>query len=251
MPTTQATRKVSRKNDKSTAAVPVALARRATAAVNAKHARVLREAHGHLALIARRKKEITEAFYEIGEALAQLRKREMVAALGRKTFAEVCEKDAGISAATGQQLVAVVTSMTREQALSMGSKKAMAMVALAQATPEDDTAAGLYRQAKIELPGGRTIAPRVASANELTRAAATLRQGRAKSNGAAGARPRGRTTTADERQLADLLQRRLRKLGLDRAVVTAVATKPGQGADLRFEHIPAAKVDLLTKGVGK
>ena len=43
----------------------------------------------------------------------------------------------------------------------------------------------------------------------------------------------------------------LHKLGLERARVAAVATKAGQGADLRFERIPAAKVDLLKKAFGR
>lgn len=55
--------------------------------------------------------------------------------------------------------------------------------------------------------------------------------------------------TKDERELAALLQKHLRHLGLDRARVVAVATKAGQGADLRFEGIPASKVDLLKKGI--
>lgn len=56
-------------------------------------------------------------------------------------------------------------------------------------------------------------------------------------------------TTKDERELAALLQRHLRQLGLDRARVVAVAGKAGQGADLKFEGIPAARVDLLKKGI--
>jgi hypothetical protein len=48
-----------------------------------------------------------------------------------------------------------------------------------------------------------------------------------------------------------MLERQLHELGLDRARVTAVATKPVQGADLRFERIPAADVDLLKKALGR
>ena len=44
-----------------------------------------------------------------------------------------------------------------------------------------------------------------------------------------------------------MLEKQLHKLGLERTRVTAVATKAGQGADLRFERIPATKVDLLLK----
>lgn len=237
-------------NGGSTARLPAALAERAIAAAGAKNERLRREARALLALVARRKKEITEAFYDVGEALARLEHREMIAALGRTSFAEICEKDVGISVTVAQRLIGIVASMTREQALAMGQKKAMAMVTLAAATPEDDTAAGLYRKKSVVLPGGRSVAPRTASANEIEAAATTIRQKRAAAR-APGKPARGRTTTADERELAALLQKRLHHLGLERARVTAVATKPGQPGDLRIEHIPVAKVDVLKKAIGR
>ena len=131
----------------------------------------------------------------------------------------------------------------------MGQKKAMAMVTLAAATPEDDTAAGLDRKKSIALPGGKKVSPRSASANELEEAATAIRHRRS-ANGS-GAPARGRTTNAEERTFAALLEKRLHQLGLDRARVTAVATKPGQGSDLRFEHIPVAQIDLLKKAIGR
>jgi hypothetical protein len=251
MPKTAASRKAPRSKSKSKAAptraaakLPAALAARATAAADAKSKRLRAEATALLALIARRKKEITEAFYDIGEALARLKDRALIAALGRPTFADVCSNDAGISISVAERLVAIVGAMTREQALAMGQKKAMAMVTLADATPDADTAVGLYRKKSVALPGGKTITPRTASANEIEEAATTIRHG-------AGKPARGRTTTAEERTFAALLERRLHQLGLDRARVTAVATKPGQGADLRFEHIPAADIDALRQAIGR
>ncbi len=230
--------------------LPAALAARATAAASSKRDRLHREARDLLTLIARRKKEITEAFYDIGEALTRLKSRDLLSALGRRTFAELCEKDAKISVATAERLVAIVASLTRVQALAMGQKKAMAMVTLAAATPDpSDSAAGLFRKKAIALPGGRSVSPRTARANELEEAATAIRH-RASSSAPAAKKQRGRTTSADERALATLLQRRLRQLGLERATVTAVATKPGQGSDLRFEHIPAANVSALAKAVG-
>lgn len=229
--------------------LPAALAKRAQAAAAKKKARLAREAKDLLALVARKKAEITDAFYDIGEALAQLKQKDMLAALGRRSFAEMCEEDAGLSATTGEQLVAIATTMTREQAVAMGSKKAMAMVALAAATPERDSPGGLYRKKLVSLPGGGSIAPRAASANEITRAATAARLA-LRDAGDGEHRGRGRTTTADERELAALLERKLHKLGLDEARVTAVATKPDRGANLRFEGIPAAKVDALKKAIG-
>jgi hypothetical protein len=249
MPTATTSRSVSKKPS-----LPAALAKRATAASTAKTSRLRREAHALLSLISRRKREITEAFYDIGEALTKLKDRDVISALGRRSFAEVCEKDAGLSVSVAERLVAIATSMTREQALTMGQKKAMAMVTLAAATPEDDTAAGLYRKKTIALPGGKKVSPRTASANAIEEAATAIRHRRSatKSNGNGSAKPsRGRTTTDEERTFAALLQKRLHQLGLDRALVTAIATKPGQGSDLRFEHIPVAQIDVLKKAIGR
>lgn len=231
-------------------ALPTALAARATAAARTKTKRLHAEARSLLALIGRRKKEITEAFYDIGQALARLKERDLVSALGRKTFAEVCSLDAGISVSVAERLVAIATTMTRQQALAMGQQKAMAMIALAAATPEADTAVGLYRKPTVTLPGGKKLSPRAASATAIEEAATAVRHERRAAQ-PAGTKSRGRTTSVQERELAALLQRRLHQLGLDRAVVTAVATKPGQGADLRFEHIPAAAVDELRKAIGR
>jgi hypothetical protein len=254
MPTATTPRSTSKKDKKTNgaaASLPAALAKRATAAASAKTARLRREAHALLALIARRKREITEAFYDIGEALAKLKERDVVSALGRRSFAEVCEKDAGMSVSVAERLVEIVKSMTREQALAMGQKKAMAMVTLAAATPEDDTAAGLYRKKSVTLPGGKKVSPRSASANEIEEAATAIRQRRSASAARSGKPSRGRTTTAEERRFAALLEKRLHQLGIDRARVTAVATKPGQGSDLRFQHIPVAQIDALKKAIGR
>ena len=252
------TKKSNGASTSSRAKLPAALAARATAAASAKTSRLRATAHALLAVIARRKREITEAFYDIGEALTKLKDRDTISALGRRSFAEVCEKDAGISVSVAERLVAIASSLTREQALAMGQKKAMAMVTLAAATPEDDTAAGLYRKASIALPGGKKVSPRSASANEIEEAATAIRHRRsasaAKSNGdatATASRGPGRHSTADERAFAALLEKRLHQLGLERARVTAVATKPGQGSDLRFEHIPVAQIDVLKKAIGR
>ena len=123
-------------------------------------------------------------------------------ALGRKSFAEVCEKDADVSASTGERLVRIVAAMTREQALAMAQTKATAMVNLAAATPAEDTAAGLFRKKSVALPGGRKVSPRSASAE---------------------------------------------------AIESSRRSRPslGRGPDLRFERIPAAKVDLLKKAIGR
>ncbi len=72
------------------AKVLAALARRAEKAADAKIARILAQAKQDIDLIARRRGEITEAFYDVGEALVRLKRREVVAALGCRSFAELC-----------------------------------------------------------------------------------------------------------------------------------------------------------------
>ena len=85
------------KKRSATRPLPPALAKRAIHAADAKIARLLEEAKADLTLIARRKAQIVDAFYDIGEALRRLKRKEIVAALGRRSFAEVCEKDARVS----------------------------------------------------------------------------------------------------------------------------------------------------------
>ncbi len=130
-------------SSKKAARVPAALAKRAEAAAKGKLARLVAEAKGDIALIARRRAEISEAFYDIGEALVRLKRREVVAAMGCRSFAELCERHVGLSSSQAERLVDIVTSMTRAEALSVGATKAASIVALARATPEDDTASEL------------------------------------------------------------------------------------------------------------
>ncbi len=227
--------------------MPAALLKRAKAEATAKRARLEGRARGLLDLIARRKDEINEAFYDIGEALAELSHADMIAALGRKTFADVC-KMCKLSTTLADGLICVVTTMTRDEAIAAGGQtKAIALAALAQATPELDTPAGLGKKRAFALPGGDKVDLTKASTREVEHAAVVVRRAAAAKSGKKG---RGRTTTEDERALAALLQKKLHALGLRSAKVTAVATKPGQGGDLKFEHIPCAKVDLLKRAIG-
>jgi hypothetical protein len=229
-------------------ALPAALVKRAKAEVTAKHSRLATRAHGLLDLISRRKSEISEAFYDIGEALAELSHPDMISALGRKTFTDVCKKDCGLSATLAEGLIRVVTTMTRDEALAAGGQtKAIALATLAQATPDLDTPAGLGKKRGFALPNGKKVDLAKASTREIEHAAVAVRRAAAAKS---GKKARGRTTTEDERALAALLEKKLHALGLHGARVTAVATKPGQGGDLRFEHIPCAKVDLLKKAIG-
>jgi hypothetical protein len=215
------------------ATLPVALAKRAAALSAGKRARLAKRAADLVALVRRRRTEISDAFYDMGEALAELKAHDMLSAMGVRTFAELCQTKLGISVSLAQQLVDVVTKMTREQAVTMGQTKAIALIALAAATPEADTAAELFDKGRVRLPGGAAIDARTASARAIERAAKHVRDAHDR-----GKPRRGRTTTAEERAVAAALQKALRAAGIARATVEAIATKPGVISDLRIAHLP-------------
>jgi hypothetical protein len=237
------TKPAGEKPSTSRAKLPAALAKRAEQAVAAKRARTAKEARADIALIKRRKKRIAEDFYDIGVALARLKRPGVAEVLGRESFREICEKDLEMSPATADKLVAIVANVAREDALRMGQERALALVALARATPEADSAASLEKAVR-KLPSGKKLDVRSASVRDLREAAKDVRDASGK-----GGRPRGRTTSPAERAEAAKLEAALRKAGLDRARVAAVATKPGQGADLRIERVPVAQLTVFRKAL--
>lgn len=233
------------KSKKPAKAVPAALAKRASALASAKHARLRAEARSLIALVRRRRAEISDAFYDIGEALAKLKARDMLDALGVRSFAELCESKVGISVTVAEELVRVVSTMTREQALAMGQAKAVAMTAIAAATTEDDAPAALFAHGAIKTPRGRVIDPKKASARELADAAKEIRHAHAPKH------HRGRSASDEERAYAARLEKALHALSVTGVRVTAVATKPGKPSDLRIEHLPIEDVRLVAKAIAK
>ncbi len=225
--------------------LPAALVERAEAEVAAKQARMATDARADIALILRRRERIAEDFYDIGEALARLKRPGIAEALGRASFSDVCAKDLSMSLATAEELVSIVAHVRREDAVRMGQTRALALVALANATPEVDTAATLEKATR-RLPSGKHLDVTKASTREIQAAAKELR---------IAARPttlvRGRTTTAEERAQAAVLQSTLHAAGLTRARVAAVATKPGQEADIRIERLPVSALGKLRAALAK
>jgi len=221
------------------AKLPAALAKRAEEEIKAKRSRLEDEARGDIALILRRRERIAEDFYDIGEALLRLKRPGVAEALKRESFKEVCEKDLAMSLASADELIAIVLHVKRRDAVRMGQSRALALVALAKATPEADTAATLATTRRA-LPSGKHIDVTKASVREIKAAAKEIR-GATRSS----ARPKGRTTTTEERAVASKLEAALHAIGVTRARVTAVATKPGTEADIRIEHVPVSELPKL------
>jgi hypothetical protein len=108
------------------------------------------------------------------------------------------------------------------------------------------------RSRATKKPNGKSTEPlaialaRRAGEAAMADAARTAKRPAKKAPAAKRAAPR---VTKDEQELAALLEARLRQLGLEGARVTAA---PGpSGAELRFEGIPASKVDVLRKAIGR
>lgn len=192
--------------------VAAALAVTATKVSAADHAR----AESLLAEIARRKERIAEDFYDIGLALAQLSKKKLHVPLGHKSFDEMLKERNVISASTARSLIQLVSTMSREEALSVGQEKAIALLSYSRATPDLDTPTTLLRDG--QLPGGKPVAD--ASVRDIKQAAKKVRtdQGKAK------------PLSADAKAAAvevKAVAKWLRARGQSKAAVTAARGKEG------------------------
>src|SRR5262245_5423900 len=111
----------------------------------AKLERLERRANALLALIERRKQRITEDFYDIGEALRELLRKELYRPLGHASFDALLVARKVMSPAQAYKLVALVDRIPRDEALALGQEKAYALVSYTAATPEADVPAELVR----------------------------------------------------------------------------------------------------------
>jgi len=227
--------------------LPIALARRADALSTAKKKRLHAEAESLIALVQRRKRSISEAFYDLGVALKRLKDKEILLVLGCRSFDQLCNDTLDLSTTLASRLVEVASRMSRDEAIGVGQAKAMAFVDLADATSADETPGALARARRpLALPGGGVLDLKKASGRAIERAAKAIREQRATT------KPRrGRTTTADERATATALEASLHTAGLRNARVTAVATKPGATCDVRIEHVPIDELRVLATALRK
>ena len=96
-----------------------------------------------VALIRRRMTDVVESFYDMGEALREVVEHKLYAAAGHASFKAFLAAERLLSARQAAKLIAVVRKVPREQALALGQERAYALVAYTDATPDDDSAAGL------------------------------------------------------------------------------------------------------------
>jgi uncharacterized protein YaiL (DUF2058 family) len=209
-------------------ALASALVANAKAAHEAKVERLRAKALAAIARIREAQGDIAGNMVDIGLALVELKEKGVAEALGRKGFAEVCEKDLSLPLATANGLVKLATCVPRTVVAKLGPSKASAVLDLVEATPEDDTVEELMA-AKLRLPSGRVLDVSRASVAEIREAAKEVRAAHSKPE----APTRGFTTSPAEKKRFGGFAKALAESGHGAAKL--VAARDGRGAKVRFE----------------
>jgi len=224
-----------------------ALARKDAAAAKGKVERLREAARSDIALVLRRKTEIAEAFFDIGQALTRLKEPAAWRAMGRKSFAELCAKDLSLSATRASELMDIVALVPRDAAIALGQERAGAVSEILRALPPQtpaDTRSKLSRGKVVQIPGASRIDPLSSTVDALHAVAKTLRH-------ASKSERRGRSTTSDERVLAEHAQALLRKAGFPNAKVEALATRPGRPSNARISSVAIARLADVGRALAK
>ncbi len=197
------------------------------------------EGRAALARIKERKAEIVGAYWDIGDDLLVLAQPGMADAFGYRDLYDLCRKEAKLAEEQVDELLKIRRQLTRAEAIRLETRsKAAAYLALAAATPADDTAMELFEHGAKPPRGSRL--PPGANVRAVQRAAKEFRQVRR------GTR-RGRTTTPDERAVGAAIRDALRHAGVH-AKVDVLATVPGKPAKLRIE-VSVADIAALRRAL--
>jgi hypothetical protein len=130
-----------------------------------------------LEVIVRRMQRITEDFYDIGEALREIQDEKLFRALGHATLGEVLKAHELMSRSKAFELIHIVKTVPRNEALTLGAEKAYALARLSAATPALDTPAEIAKDGIVV--GGRRRKIEDVSAEQIAARARSVR-GKAK-----------------------------------------------------------------------
>ncbi len=180
-------------------ALAPALAKRAKALHDAAVARLAEQGREALALIRERRRRIAEDYFDIGVALVTLKTGAMAAALGYDDVESMLREELDISMTTANELVELATRVDRSVLRELSRERAAAVLALVDATPEDDTVEGVLER-PFTLPNGERVDLRTGPVEALHDAARALRHARG-----VGASKGGFTTTPEQRAAFDAL----------------------------------------------
>ncbi len=198
------------------AAAARSLAAHAAEAHAAKVARLAAEGRAAIRAVRARAAQNCANYYDIGDALRTLAKDGVAEALGRADFAEVCAQDLDMSQTHARRLMDITARLRRDIGETLSIRRAGALVALADATPGDDTAEALLG-ATLTLPDGERLEVASAGTEALIAAASAIRAAR-------GAPAKGLTKTRAERAAFKRLQVFVAanpEVGIEKATLTA------------------------------
>jgi hypothetical protein len=190
---------------------------------------------------------IEDDFLEIGQELVTLIDPAVIEAMGYEDFAAVCADAIGMSAGKARQLIAVTTRLAPQLARSLGQDRAVALLSLVDATPEEDSPAEVWK-ATLTLPDGAKLDVDKASTQAIRDAATMIRREHAAKTGKAR---RGLTVTAEEQAAAKKIEK---AIAGDKALAgTSVTLKAGTKAK-GARVVIAVQLGLaarMAKAVGK
>lgn len=189
--------------------LPAALVKRAAALTRQKLARIVKEARADIALLRRRRGDIAGAFYDMGEALRRLKRPEVLLAFKRATWESFCQAELTMSESQAERLIDIVNTMTREDAIKLGTfSKASSVARLVQATPADETVAQAIREGVVV--GKARLDVKHASVRAIAKATRGVPRARDK---------RGRHVSDSDAATVAKLEHELRKQKLDAHVI--------------------------------
>lgn len=102
-----------------------------------------------LAGIKRNMVSITAAFFEVGEALAEIQNNTMYRALGHERFQDLLEAEGLMSVDQAAKLITVAELVPREAAISLGQEKAFVLTRYVRAARPSDGIRGLLEAGEI------------------------------------------------------------------------------------------------------
>lgn len=147
------------------------LSKTAKAAKRASEKENRRRCEELLALITRKKNEIVEAFYDIGDALREILRKQLYQSLKFVSFDELLKERKVMSATRAYKLMKIVEKVPRDTALLLGQEKAFAMVLYTEATPEKDSVDELLKSNAVvgEVPVKKASVREVEKATKSVR----------------------------------------------------------------------------------
>lgn len=227
-------------------ALPAEFVARSEAVRDASAAAHLKAAHDALAQ-ARSALESTErGLYSLALALRTLDDPKLLAAIGYGSIYEAADRELGLGRTTVERLRRAADAVDAETFARLGHTRINAMLALADATPADDTDAILAEKPVTLWEGGPRFVVKGASVRALDAAAAQVRAHLA-TEGAPATRRGNRVSTADVALAAKLTKALTAR---DVAVtVTARATKPGAGARFAVDGLDADGANALLAAI--